>query len=499
MSMDVTLVIPTIGRKSLAQLLCALQCDAGPRPAEILVVDDRAWPGPLPLPGGVSVQVLHGGGRGPAAARNVGWRAAATRWVCFLDDDVLPCAGWLGALRQDLTVAESVRAAGSQGGIEVPRAEPSRAPSDDEQRTLRLAGARWITADMAYRRDVLVGVGGFDERFPRAYREDSDLALRIVSAGHRIKDGSRRCGHPVAPATWLTSVRVQIGNRDNALMRRKFGRHWRSRIGEGRGRLPGHLATSASAVAGLTAAIGRRRAAAAVSGLLWAGLTADFATRRFLRGPRTVPEFSRILVSSIMIPPAAVAHRVVGEWQHRHARPEPPLAVLLDRDDTLIEDGPYLNDPDGVVPMPGADRALDRLRRHGLLLAVVTNQSGVARGLITPRQLVAVNAAVNGALGPFDCWQVCVHGEDDGCRCRKPAPGMVLSAAAELGVPPQRCVMIGDTGGDVTAALSAGARAVLVPTGRTRPEEIVAARAHPRAAVAPTLAAAVDLVLREAR
>lgn len=499
MSLNVTLVIPTIGRKSLVDLLFALQHDIGPRPAEIIVVDDRPRPEPRALPDGLAVQVLHGGGRGPAAARNRGWRAAATRWVCFLDDDVLPDVGWLRALRQDLTEAESVRAAGSQGGVEVPRADPRRAPSDDEQRTLHLAGARWITADMAYRRDVLVAVGGFDERFPRAFREDSDLALRIVEAGHRIVDGSRRCAHPVAPATWLTSVRVQIGNRDNALMRRKFGRHWRSRIGEGPGRLPAHLAITTSATAGLVAAIGRRRAVAAVSGLLWAGLTVEFTARRFLRGARAVSELGRLLVSSMMIPPAAVTHRVIGEWQHRNARPEPPLAVLLDRDDTLIEDGPYLNDPDGVVPMPGADRALDRLRRHGLLLAVVTNQSGVGRGLITPRQLVAVNAAVNGALGPFGSWQVCVHDEDDGCRCRKPAPGMVLSAAAELGVPPQRCVMIGDTGGDVSAALAAGARAVLVPTERTRPEEIVAARVHPRAAVASTLAAAVDLVLREAR
>lgn len=90
----------------------------------------------------------------------------------------------------------------------------------------------------------------------------------------------------------------------------------------------------------------------------------------------------------MLIPPLAVGHRVAGEWQHRNADAEPPLAVLLDRDDTLIEDGPYLNDPRGVVPMPGARRALDRLRARGLLLAIVTNQSGVARGLITPSNWV---------------------------------------------------------------------------------------------------------------
>ena len=201
----------------------------------------------------------------------------------------------------------------------------------------------------------------------------------------------------------------------------------------------------------------------------------------------------------MLIPPLATWHRLVGEWQHRSAVAEPPLAVLFDRDDTLIADGPYLNDPGGVAPLPGARRALDRLRRRGLLLAVATNQSGVARGLITPEQLGEVNAEVAHRLGPFDNWQVCLHGEDDGCACRKPAPGMVLSAAAALGVPPQRCVMIGDTGGDVGAALAAGARAILVPTERTLAPEISAARSDPRADVAPTLTAAVDMVLGDAR
>ncbi|VBA59715.1 D-glycero-beta-D-manno-heptose-1,7-bisphosphate 7-phosphatase [Mycobacterium attenuatum] len=171
--------------------------------------------------------------------------------------------------------------------------------------------------------------------------------------------------------------------------------------------------------------------------------------------------------------------------------------MLLDRDDTLIVDQPYLNDPDGVQPTPDAMRALRRLREHGLLLAVVTNQSGVARGLISTDQLTAVNARVDALLGPFDSWQVCTHGETDGCGCRKPRPGMVLAAADALAVPPSRCVMIGDTGGDVEAALAAGAEAVLVPTARTLPGEIT--RAQARARVAATLDEAASLVLRECR
>ncbi|ETB05920.1 HAD family hydrolase, partial [Mycobacterium avium subsp. paratuberculosis 10-4404] len=241
---DYTLVIPTVGRESLHRLLIALRSSMGPQPPEVVVVDDRPRPGDdLPLPDDPPVRVLRSGGRGPAAARNVGWRASRTRWVCFLDDDVLPDRDWISALCLDLKAADACGAAGSQAVLEVPT---PRRPSDDQRRTARLATAQWITADMAYRRDILVAAGGFDERFPRAYREDSDLALRIVSAGGTILRGERRCTHPVAPATWRSSVRAQIGNRDNALMRRKHGRRWRTRIGEGPGRMPAHAATTAA-------------------------------------------------------------------------------------------------------------------------------------------------------------------------------------------------------------------------------------------------------------
>ncbi|OBG29624.1 HAD-IIIA family hydrolase [Mycobacterium sp. 852002-51057_SCH5723018] len=492
---DYAIVVATVGRESLRRLLIALERGSGPAPVDVVVVDDRPNPTTaLPLTTGLAIRVLRSGGRGPAAARNVGWRAATTRWVCFLDDDVEPDPRWLSALAADLDAADAAGAVGSQAVIEVP-AETSRRPTDDERRTLRLAGARWITADMAYRRDVLVAVGGFDERFPRAYREDSDLAVRITEAGGQIARGERRSTHPVARATWRSSVRAQVGNRDNALMRRKHGRSWRTKVGEGPGRMPAHAATTAAGGVAIAAALGRRGLVARAAAALWVGLTAEFAARRWLAGPRSAVEALRLSVTSVLIPPVAVAHRLAGEWTFRRARRDPPLAVLLDRDDTLIVDEPYLNDPAGVRPTHGAGRALARLRRRGLLLGVVTNQSGVARGLVSPDQLTAVNARVDEVLGPFDTWQVCVHGESDGCGCRKPRPGMVLAAAEALAVPPTRCVMIGDTGGDVQAALAADAKAVLVPTGRTLPGEIHHARAHAR--VAETLEDAVALVLRE--
>ena len=170
-------------------------------------------------------------------------------------------------------------------------------------------------------------------------------------------------------------------------------------------------------------------------------------------------------------------------------------AVLFDRDGTLVHDVPYNTDPALVAPVDGAREVLDDLRRRGVPVGVVSNQSGIARGLITPAQLDAVNARVEELLGPFGTWQVCPHGSADGCACRKPAPGMVLAAAAALGVDPSDCVVIGDIGADVGAALAAGARAVLVPTPVTRAEEIE--HAHEHAMVASDLRGAVALALGE--
>lgn len=150
-------------------------------------------------------------------------------------------------------------------------------------------------------------------------------------------------------------------------------------------------------------------------------------------------------------------------------------AVLFDRDDTLIVDGPYLADASAVRPMPGAAEALARLRAAGVPIGVVTNQSGLAKGLITPAQLAAVNARVEELLGPFSTWQICPHDASAGCRCRKPQPGLLLRAAQQLGVPPSGCVVIGDIGADMAAARAAGATGVLVPTARTRAAEVDAA------------------------
>jgi D-glycero-D-manno-heptose 1,7-bisphosphate phosphatase len=164
-------------------------------------------------------------------------------------------------------------------------------------------------------------------------------------------------------------------------------------------------------------------------------------------------------------------------------------AILFDRDGTLIENVPYNSEPALVKPVSGAAELLRELRADGIRIGMITNQSGVARGMLTRREVELVNARVAALLGPFDTVQVCPHGPRDRCGCRKPAPGMVLAACAELGIAPEVTAVIGDIEHDVLAAAAAGALGVLVPNEATAPDEVLRAPV-----VAPNLAEAARLV-----
>jgi glycosyltransferase involved in cell wall biosynthesis len=317
MNADYTVVIPTMGRKSLNVVLNALVNGAGTPPREVIVVDDRPDPGAeLSTPDGV--RVLRTGGRGPAAARNAGWRAARSEWIAFLDDDVEPPVDWKDRLDKDVGELPPEVAA-SQALIKVPL-PGDRRPTDWERSTAGLMDGWWITADMAYRRAVLEQAGGFDERFPRAYREDAELAIRVRAAGHQIVTGERETIHPVRASDFFASLRAQRGNADDALMRRLLGPGWRAKIGGHPGRLRWHAATSAAGAAAVLFGLFGRRKAALLAGSVWAGLTAHFAYLRIAPGPMTPQEVARMVVTSVAIPPAACAHRLRGELRHRTAR-----------------------------------------------------------------------------------------------------------------------------------------------------------------------------------
>ena len=141
-------------------------------------------------------------------------------------------------------------------------------------------------------------------------------------------------------------------------------------------------------------------------------------------------------------------------------------AVFLDRDGTIVVDTGYLSSPDEVRLLPGAAEALRALRREGFLLVVVSNQSGIGRGLITPEQAEAVHARIVAELEregvTIDASHYCPHAPDAGCRCRKPEPGLILDAAQALDVDLAGSFMVGNSASDVAAGKAAGCRTILL-------------------------------------
>jgi histidinol-phosphate phosphatase family protein len=497
----IDVVVPTLGRPSLRRLLAALEPQRHLL-GEIFVVHDRSGAPYVPISHikRTGATVVSGVGLGPAAARNRGWRASRAEWIAFLDDDVVPAPDWASRLVADLDgLPPSV--AGSQGTVRVPL--PSdRAPTDWERNVAGLEHGSWISADIAFRREALEAAGGFDERFRRAYREDTDLAMRLLRGGWQLVRGRRVVEHPVPAAGFWVSVSRQRGNADDVLMRALHGHHWRRWGRAPRGRLPRHLFASGCLAGTLAALAGRRPRTAALPALAWLGLGAELASDRIRPGPRDRDEVLRLLATSAVLPVAAAAWSgwgllrlplllALGGPPRRPPAPQPaPEAVLLDRDGTIVFDVAYNGDPRKVAPMAGAARALTRLRAHGLATAVISNQSGIGRGLLDREQVEAVNGRTEELLGPVGPWLFCPHGPEDGCECRKPEPGLVLAAAERLGVRPDRCAVIGDVAADVQAAQAAGAAAVLVPTPRTEPEDV---RMAPR--VAASIEAAVEQLL----
>jgi D-glycero-D-manno-heptose 1,7-bisphosphate phosphatase len=179
--------------------------------------------------------------------------------------------------------------------------------------------------------------------------------------------------------------------------------------------------------------------------------------------------------------------------------------VFVDKDGTLIEDLPYNVEPARVRFAPGAREAVRRLAAAGWELVIVTNQSGVARGYFTEADLAALGAhlraEIEGVGGRLAGFYACPHLPDGSvapfaieCDCRKPAAGLILRAADDLGIDPAASWFIGDTWMDVAAGATAGCRTILVgPEHLARPGHPVHVR--PDAAV-PDLLAAADVILQ---
>jgi len=315
----VSVVVPTFRRAHLLErCLRALRAQTLPRSDfEILVVDDaseeavRTRVETLAAGSGVSLRYLRPppGRRGPAAARNAGWRAARAPIVAFTDDDTIPVSGWLACG----LAAMAGGAAAAAGRMHVPVRQP---PTDYERNVKQMEGSEFVTANCFVRRDALERIGGFDERFRRAWREDSDLHFALLERYGGVARAQRAVVlHPVRPARWGVSLREQANVVYDALLYKKHPALYRARI---RPFPPfDYYLTTATALLVIPVAVSGHPSIAAALAALWLGLTARLAARR-LRGTSRAPaHLLEMLATSALIPLLSVYWRVTGALRFR--------------------------------------------------------------------------------------------------------------------------------------------------------------------------------------
>jgi len=318
----VSVVIATLNRPPLLdRCLGALARQTLPLGSfEVVIVDDgphevtesvvRDWARRRP---DFRLQYLRSGPtHGPAAARNVGWRAAQAPVIAFTDDDCIPAPGWLATGLHTL----SHRGVGAiWGRIVVPLPDE---PTDWERNVAGLERAPCATANCLYRRAVIEAAGGFDERFTEAWREDSDLQFRVLARGVTIiHEPEAVVEHPVRPAPWGISVRLQKQNRFNALLYKKHPRLYR--------RFNPHeppwtyYAMLGLFLAGMGAAVSGVTALAVLLWAAWLVPVAAFCVRRLRGTTRRPGHVMEMVLTSLLIPPYAVFWRLYGAIKYRVA------------------------------------------------------------------------------------------------------------------------------------------------------------------------------------
>lgn len=318
MTPRISVVIPTFHRPDLLMrclnAVLAQRIDA--QAYEVIVVDDghddetRALVDSMAPEGGAPalrcLQPDHG--RGPAVARNHGWRAARGALIAFTDDDTVPDAHWL---------AEGERELGSRvavcGRVVVPPL--SEPPTDHELMTRGLASAEFVTANAFVRRDALEQVGGFDERFRRAWREDSDLHFRLCQLGEVARSERATVLHPVRPERWGVCLRQQRNTFFDALLYKKHPRLYRERI---RRVPPWNYYLVVALVLAAPALWWAGEGGAALASLGMAALLILQLTWKRLKNTSRAPSHVvEMLVTSMLIPFLSVYWRLRGAWSFR--------------------------------------------------------------------------------------------------------------------------------------------------------------------------------------
>jgi len=324
--LKVSVVIPTYKRPDLLQrcLMPLLKQTLDRTHYEIIVVDDGQTEDTRALVEGLAAQtqgrpllryLRPQGTRGPAAARNRGWQAADGEVVAFTDDDTVPDEDWL---------RQGFRAIGGEGGRWLPAVRgavhvPIDGPVTDHARmTQGLEAAEFVTANCFVRRPVLRELGGFDERFLRAWREDSDLHFKLIEAyGQEVEKAAQAIvQHPVREAPFGISLKQQANMMFDALLFKKHPELYRRKVG----RLhapPSYYAIVSGTLAAAAALLIGEPAAAGVLGAVVLALILRLALKR-LRGTSRAPQHvAEMLLTSAAIPFLSLYWRLKGALRFR--------------------------------------------------------------------------------------------------------------------------------------------------------------------------------------
>ncbi|MDB5920315.1 MAG: glycosyltransferase [Massilia sp.] len=319
----VSVVVPTCGRIDLLGrcLAALLGQDLDPRHYDIIVVDDQPDSRTRALvthlnagaaaTGPALTYVANHGVHGPAAARNLGWRRARAPIVAFTDDDTVPSPGWL----QNGLAAFDDSVDALCGRVEMPL---PASPTDYERDAQQLETAEFVTANCFCRKSVLAALGGFDERFRLAWREDSDLHFRLLAMGARIAQAPQALVvHPVRPAPWGVSLLQVRKIAFDALLYKKHPGLYRQKI-RASARWDYYAIVAALLLAVSGAAAGHPALAAAAAGA-WCVPTLLLTARRLRGTTLRASHVAEMALTSALIPPLAVFWRIVGAIRFRVA------------------------------------------------------------------------------------------------------------------------------------------------------------------------------------
>ncbi len=329
--MIASIIIPTFKRHDLLLRALAAACQQL-FPAdeyEVVVADDAECPATRQLVESMAasskcelryVPVLHR--HGPAAARNCGWREARGDILAFTDDDCIPDPLWLASGVRALLGAASFTEDESRTSDEASAVKEVQAawgklvmpipstPTDYERDSSGLANATFVTANCFVKREALAIVGGFDEQFRLAWREDTDLYFRLLEHGMYVRHVPQAIVvHPVRPARWGVSLFQQAKSQFDVLLYRKHPQLYRNHIPP----FPFlYVLIVGSSIVSLIAYLLGAYDTASLLAAAWIGLTARFAWKRLRGTSHSISHLLEMLVTSIAIPWLAIFYRIMG-------------------------------------------------------------------------------------------------------------------------------------------------------------------------------------------